>query len=67
MIPPDTPEVREAWREALDTFLARRERTAALRRELLATRALAKQRRHTERLRRARVGNTTPTATGEPA
>jgi len=58
--PPDVPEVREHWRLALDQYLARKERTRALRAELQAVRLAAKNRRHRERLARAARESTPP-------
>lgn len=56
--PPETAESRQRWRLALDEYLARRARTERLRAELAAARAAGKARRHAERLRRNRAGDT---------
>lgn len=57
--PPEPIEQRDAWRDALDQYLARRERIRTLRLELAAARGAGKQRRHDHRLRRDRAGDTT--------
>ena len=49
--PPDDPATRDHWRQALNTWLARRERTRKLREELAAVRAYGKAARHARRHR----------------
>lgn len=58
-MPPESPASRAAWRQGLDSYLARRQRVAALRLELAAVRSLAKQRRHAARLARVNRNATT--------
>src|SRR5262245_56471174 len=57
--PPESGESRDRWRAALDQYLARKARTAALRASLAAARQAGKAIRHRNRLRRGRrAGNT---------
>ena len=49
--PPDDPATRDHWRQALNAWLARRERTRKLREELAAVRAYGKAARHARRHR----------------
>lgn len=50
---PDAPAERDHWRQALDEYLSKKERTARLRAELAEARAAGKRIRHANRLRRA--------------
>ncbi len=45
-------EERDAWRESLDRYVARKARIAQLRAELAAARRAGKEARHAARLRR---------------
>jgi hypothetical protein len=62
MTEPSTSE-RFRWLEQVRERQARQQRTRALRAELAAARAAGKQRRHDERLRRIRAGDTTTKGT----
>lgn len=53
---PESPESRERWLPALDQYIERKARTAALRLELAAARTAGKERRHQHRLARNRRG-----------
>ncbi len=52
-------EVRDRWRDALDTYLARKKRVGLLRAELAAARTAGLALRHANKLRRTRAGTTT--------
>lgn len=55
--PPESVETRDAWRDALDQYLARRERIRQLRLELQIARTEGLRARQANRLRRANAGN----------
>ncbi len=55
ILPFEAAENRDRWRVALDEYIARKERTRALRAQLAEARTAGKARRHADRLARLSV------------